>query len=411
MREARAEVGSGPGLGSGLAPGLGSGPGFHTVAWMVWLAAALAPTVLTRNPWYLALLLAAAAGCRAFLGRGTVEDRTWGSFLRFGLVFAAVALLFNLLFGGAGRTVLARLPAWSWEVEIAGRTATLLRLGGPVTLEALVHGLLTAGALIGILLVLATFNSRVDPYELMRRMPRFLDRSATVASIAMAFVPQLMQAQKEVREAMALRGRPVRRLRDLPPLFLALLAEGLERSINLAASMEARGFGRRQQGAGDGARGRAAQGRRETAVRLALTAALVLLVVGAALRADPERGLVGWGLVAAGGGLLAAALAAVGRGVKRSRYRRETWRRRDSLLTALSLLVLTTYGLAWSLRRSLLYYQPYPRAQWPSFEPWLAAATLALAAPAALLAASRRRAAAQAGPEPGLAPGPPEGDR
>jgi energy-coupling factor transport system permease protein len=361
-------------------------PPFHTGAWCLWLAAALTPPLATRNPWLLLLVLAVAAAVQRTLVTDPAQARTWRTFLRLGLFLGLLTVVLNLLWGGGGRTVLGHLPRLVWHPTIAGHEVTLLSLGGPVTLEAVVHGLLSAGALLAVLLVLATFNLLVDHDQLVRRLPRALDRSATVLSIALTFVPELMRAQREIREALALRGYRMRRLRDLPPLFVALLAEGLERSMTLAESMDARGFGRRLGGP--------AGGRRDRLASWGFLLALGLLAAGAFLRLSPAHAAAGHGVLIAGALLAADAVWLASRGVRRTRYRREAWTARDTALAVASALSLALLAGLYLTRRRVLYFEAFPVAEWPPL-PWLpAAAVLLLLAP--LLAA---RAPREPGPE------------
>ena len=357
----------------------------HTGAWVAWLAAALAPPLASRNPLYLGVALAAVGVTYGMVARGRAAAEGWGAFLRLGLVLVAFSALLQPLLVQAGETTLATLPAWSWHVHAFGRALGTVELGGRITLESVVYGVVRGLALLAVLLAFATFNARVDPYHLLRGVPRFLYRSGIVLSIALAFVPQMLAAQREIREAQALRGHRFRGLRDLVPLFVALLAEGLERSIDLAESMEARGFGHtapRPEGRRSGRPG----GR---AVPIALAAALALLLAGACARTFRPDSPAGWTALAAGALVLAAALAAVARGVRRSRFRREPWRRRDTVVAACSAAVLLAFAAAWALDRQALFYYPYPRLTAPPFAPGLAAALALLTAPA--LAGRRRR--------------------
>jgi energy-coupling factor transport system permease protein len=123
-------------------------------------------------------------------------------------------------------------------------------------------------------------------------------------------------------------------------------------------------------------------------LRLALALGLLLLLAGLLALLFWQQPAVGWGLVIVGGGLLLAALAWQGRGVQRTTYRRQAWRGWDWLVAGASLLVLTAYALPAS--RLTLAYTPYPRLSMPDFELWLAAATLALLAPALWLQRSLR---------------------
>lgn len=342
----------------------------HTRAAALWLAAALLPALASGNPWHLVVVTAAgAAGYWAWSRRGGGADGAgWGAFLRFGLVLVALTVLLQPLASSAGETVIARLPALELGPVV---------LGGAVTLESLVYGATRGLALTAVLLVVAAFSAAVDPYRLVRSIPRFLHRSAVVVSIALTFVPQTLAAQREIREAMALRGHRFRGLRDLVPLFVALVAGGLERSIDLAESMEARGFG------GAGLHGKRLAPRTLDA---AIAGGLALAVAGvygrSAWPGSALAGTLGTAAIALGTLLVAGALAAVGRSVHATRYRPERWSRCDTLVAAASLSSLAAFAAAWIWRRGELVFYPYPRLTVPELSPWLAGALALLAVPA-----------------------------
>ena len=346
----------------------------HTRALVLWLMAALLPALLTKNPVYL-LLIVAATG---FTYRRLVElgpaREGWGSFLKLGLILVALSTLFNVLFVSVGATLLISLPEYQLAVGPEVQRLILLRIGGPITLESLAYGLSTGLALMAVLVVFATFNALVDHYQLLRTMPRFLYQSAIVLSIAITFIPQMMVAQREIRQAQALRGHRFRGVRDLLPLFITLLAEGLERSLSLAESMEARGFGN-SPGTPSPAPALAIRG----LIALALALLLTGLVARAYFAAMPWPGLL---LALLGGGLLVWSLRLVGRRTRRSRYRRDLWRRQDSFVAGAALLSLLITGGIWLGRREAFIFYPYPRFAWPDFEPLLGLALLLIAAPA-----------------------------
>ncbi len=133
--------------------------------------------------------------------------------------------------------------------------------------------------------------------------------------VAMTFAPNLVADVRRLRAARRLRGRPDRGLRGLFQVGLPVLEGALERSVALAAAMDARGYGR------------------TAAVPPAVRRTTAALTVG---------GLIGvclgtYGLLAdQGGGFgvpvlalgLAAALAGLwlgGRRSVRSRYRPDRW--------------------------------------------------------------------------------------
>lgn len=354
-----------------------TGGGYHSTAWLVWLVAALLPALLTKNPFYLLLAILVVGLTYARLGRAPLgaAGQGWQVFLRVGLVLGVVSLLFNLLFVRAGATPLFTLPELRWENSSQVRPLTVLSVGGVVTLESLVYGLSNGLGLMTILLTFATFNSLVDHYQLLRSTPRFMYQSAIVMSIAITFIPHMVVALREIREAQTLRGRRGRGVRDLPPLFVALLAEGLERSLTLAESMEARGFAGQRSGAGR-ARG--------LLLKALIALALLLLAGGVFARSTMMvAGETPGGLaILAGGLLLVGVLWWLGRSVQRSRYRRDLWRRQDTLLVLASAGTILALLATWITQRTALIFYPYPRVAWPPFTPIVGLALLLLATPA-----------------------------
>jgi energy-coupling factor transport system permease protein len=346
---------------------------FHPKAWGLWLLAALAAAVLTQNPFYLLVVILAAGLDYRSLGRASLTARHWGTFLRIGLALVLFSLLFNLLTANAGDTPLFTLPALRWTITSPDQQSALLQIGGTVTLEGLVYSLTSALGLMAVLTVFATFNTLVDHYQLLRSTPRFLYQSAIVASIAVTFVPQMVVAQREIREAQALRGHRFQGIRDLPPLFIALLTEGLERSITLAESMDARGFG-----------GQPSEhpGRQELLLKSIIALALTVLASGAfAISYFPDK-TIGRVIMGAGGLMLIAALWMVGQNVHRSRYRRDPWLPRDTLVAAASIITALVMLAAWLTQRMALVFYPFPQLHWPAFSPFIGLALLLLAMPA-----------------------------
>ena len=321
-------------------------PRFHSTSLVIWCLAALLPVALTSNPIYLAVSLALACTLFGAVARGSEDAEAWGGFARFGAFFVLLSMAFNLFFGTGGETVLLELPSWKPQ------PSSPFQIGGSLTLEGLILALTSAAALVTLVLVMACFNALVDHYFLLRSLPSFLNQAATVVSIGLALLPQWVRAQREIRQAQALRGHRVRKLRDFLPMIWALLSEALEKAMVLAESMEARGFG----SARSAPRG----------FRWALLIGLVSIFGGwLALDLGPPK-WVGTCLVVLGSGLLIETLRRLGRRGRRTRYRRQEWRARDSWLTAWSLASAFAFvGLALG---SALDYGVLPLAEKPSFD-------------------------------------------
>ena len=335
----------------------------HTWAWVAWLIAAAVSAFTIRNPLYLILLLGVAWILYTTLGRTTPMGSSWGSFVKLGAFLFALAIPFNALSIHIGQIVLFRIPE-NWPI-----------VGGSIPLEAIIAGAVSGLALLAILVVFAAFNAVVDHYQLLRATPSFLFQAGVVISIAITFVPQMVLSAREIRQAQRIRGHRFRGLRDLLPLVLPLLANSLERSIQLAETMEARGFGSAVS---------LPSRRRALLSQLGLLAALVGVLVGLSLLAFYQQGRFwAWLLVAIGVIGLLALFASSGRQVRRTRYRRPAWHARDTtivLTSAISLAIVITTRLAAPMT---LVYSPYPpNPLLPSFQPLVGVALLLLIAPA-----------------------------
>ena len=223
---------------------------------------------------------------------------------------------------------------------------------GPITREALLYGLAGGLALMTLLLVFAVFNVAVDQARLLRMTPGFVYQLGVVTAIAVAFVPQMVASWQAIREAQQVRGHRVRGLRDLLPLIMPLLVTALERAMQLAESMEARGFGGQARAA---------------------STATYAEPVGDSVRPGCARRRAGWDRLLAREAacwparcwsrrlaLLGWSFWDQGRRVHRSRYRRWLWARPTGSSLAASLLSATIWLAAWLLRGDWLLLLPLP---------------------------------------------------
>ena len=327
---------------------------------MVWAIAASLPPLLGRNPWPLAVTLLAVVGVRVAWSGSMRQIVSWVALVRLAVVFALVGVLFNVLTVRAGDIVLAELPGW------------MPLIGGEVTANAVVYGVLSGMALVTLVLIGTTLGALLDWSAVVRMLPPGLTTVAVGGSIAFAVLPQTAAAFRDIREAQMARGHRFRGARDLLPVVVPMLAGGLERAMTLAESLEARGFGAPAR-TGDvrpmwpsvgGAAGLA----------LAATAAY-LVAVGRPL----------WALaVAALAAMLAApAVVRARRGtVPRTRYRPLVWTRRDwFVLASAAVAAAATLGVARA-DRAALAYEPYPSLTAPAASLPLLIGLLALLAPA-----------------------------
>jgi energy-coupling factor transport system permease protein len=350
----------------------GSG-GLHAGAWLAWLLAVSAFVFLTSNPLYITLALLAAAG--AYLAvRDTAKGRAMTPFVVLGLALAALSVTFNLITGSNGETVLLALPSLTFPDWFGGVT-----LGGNVTAEQLVTAGTRALSIGSLVLAAAAFNGGVDHFRLLRLAPRGLSQVMAVFTIAALVVPQGFAQAKAVAEGRRLRGREGRGLCALPALVLPVLQGALERSVQRAESLDARGFG----GGAAGSRWTALLG--VGGLGLAAWGAFAHFYYGAAVLPS---------LAMAIGLALVAAMLYAGGARRRAFLRTDPLTDRDWLLlacAALSLALVLALRLAGA---GDVTYLPYPDLAWPAFHPAGAVAAVVLLAPALLYSPERAEALA-----------------
>ena len=148
--------------------------------------------------------------------------------LLWGLPFALAIAAINALVVREGLTVIARLG----ELGPLGQV--------DVTLEATLYGgVLGLRALI-VIACFALHSAAVDPDELLRAFRRLSFRSALTAALATRMVPVLARDARRFRDAQRCRpGEPASRL----ALARAVTSGALDRAVDVAATLEVRGYG------------------------------------------------------------------------------------------------------------------------------------------------------------------------
>jgi len=189
-----------------------------------WSAACLVVVLATTNPVYKTLVLAAAL---AALVAGAGFRRTRRLFAA-AVLIAAFAVVLNLVSAHLGATVLFTLPA------------QLPAIGGPYTLEALAYGATGGITVAAAILAAAPFSLLLAPHEVMDALPAALSRTgAALANL----VPAVGATFVQVSEAQRMRGWRPRGPRSWAEVAVPVVLTSVESSIQLAESMEARGFG------------------------------------------------------------------------------------------------------------------------------------------------------------------------
>ena len=142
-----------------------------------------------------------------------------------------------------------------------------------ITREELHNGLFQGLRLTAVALAFAAYALLLD-HDRLVQAAGFARRSVLTIALATRLVPTLERDASGLVESLRGRGLEVRGVRGRARLLGPLLAGSLERALNLAEAMEARGYGL------PGAT-RATRPRWSVLDRLALVAAVVLVAMGA----------------------------------------------------------------------------------------------------------------------------------
>jgi energy-coupling factor transport system permease protein len=193
------------------------------------LALATAALVL-EHPLALAGLAVAVVGAGIAAGVGT---QLWRAFRVTAIPLVVLTVLVNLIVDRNGLTVFARLGDWGPLGQV------------DLTVEALVFGLVMALRLCTVMLAAALIVCAVDPDELLRALRGVSHRSALTATLSTRLVPMLFDDAHRLAEAQRCRpdGGPGG-ARGRLAVLRAVVAGALERSLDVAAALELRGYGR-----------------------------------------------------------------------------------------------------------------------------------------------------------------------
>jgi energy-coupling factor transport system permease protein len=193
----------------------------------LWAAAFTAAMLLLYHPLGLAALALAilGAGWGAGVGRELVRA------LRIALIVGLPIVAINVLVSREGLTVFARLG----DLGPFGQ--------GDLTVEALVYGVVIALKVTILILVSALASLAIDPDALLRIFRRLSFRSALTASLAVRMIPVLAADAQRLAEAQRTRpGGGPRGARGRAAVLGAVLAGSLDRAMDVAATLELRGF-------------------------------------------------------------------------------------------------------------------------------------------------------------------------
>lgn len=336
----------------GPAPDVGIGGrlprSLHPLAWWAWALGLLVAASRTTNP----LLLGLIMGCLALVVAARRPEAAWaGAFsaaLRLGLVVIVARTLLQVLLGApVGLMVAFTLPEIALPDWMAG-----VRLGGLVTWESVLIGATEGLRLAVMIACVGAANSLTPPSRLLRSVPAALYEVGVAVVVALTFAPHLLADARRVSAARRLRGHDEGRIAAFARSSGPVLDGGLERSIQLAAAMDSRGYGRTGQVT-------ARERRTQAGLVLAGFAGVLVGMYGLFDSAAPR--LLGWPMLAGGAAMAVLGLRAAGRRSARTAYRPDPWRWPEWATAGSGALAAATF-LAWPPTALLLTTTPLT---WP----------------------------------------------
>jgi len=342
----------------------------HPGAWWTWSLGLATAATRTTNPLLLALLITVTAYVVATHRTTTPWSRSYTAFAKLALAVLLIRLTFAIVLGSPipGTHTLLTLPELPLPDWAQG-----IRLGGRVTAEGLLFAFYDGLKLATLLLCVGAANALANPARLLKSLPGALYETGVAVVVALTFAPNLIADAQRLRAARRLRGRPDRGLRGLLQVGLPVLEGALERSVALAAAMDARGYGRTAQ---------VSTSVRRTTAALTL-GGLLGICAGTYGLLTAEGAAYGLPLLLAGVAAALAGLRLGGRRTLRTRYRPDPWDLRAWLVTASGVAVAALLTLAAVRDPAALTPGVIPLAA-PTLPLWPAAAVLLGLAPAFL---------------------------
>lgn len=330
----------------------------HPGAWWLWALGLATAASRTTNPLLLALLIAVAGYVVAVRRTDAPWARSYGAFLKLGLLVLAIRLVFAFFLGSPvpGTHVLAELP----EVPLPD-WARGVRIGGQVTAEGMLFALYDGLKLATLLICVGAANALANPARLLKSLPGALYEAGVAVVVAMTFAPNLVADVRRLRAARRLRGREDRGLRGVLQVGLPVLEGALERSVALAAAMDARGYGRTAQ---------VPPAVRHTTTALTLGGLLGVCAGTYGLLAAEGAGF-GLPVLLVGLALALAGLWLGGRRAARTRYRPDRWGVRAWLVSAsgaavAGLMIAASASLPGALHPPAVPLTAPPLPLWPA---------------------------------------------
>ena len=212
---------------------------FHPLFWWFWAVLMSTLLFIIDQPLLSFGFIVISIALVWFFRSGSYWYKTFAWAVRFAAIAFFIRMAIGFLIGVPmpGRTLFT-IPQVNLPDFLVG-----IRVGGPVTSQRLLSTLEEALTLSALILIFAAANSLSNPHSLLRVLPKRFYGIGLASVIASSVAPQTARSILRVRNAKRLRGQQSSGIRSWRNVAMPVLEDSLERSIDLAASLESRGYG------------------------------------------------------------------------------------------------------------------------------------------------------------------------
>lgn len=212
---------------------------FHPLTWWLWAALLCTALLIADSRWISIALVFSTIVVAQALRSTSPWSQTFDWALRLASIAFLIRMVIAILIGvPMPGQILFTIPQVQLPELFVG-----IRVGGPVTSQRLLSAFDEAVLLVALILLFATANALSNPHSLLRILPRRFYGVGLASVISSSVAPQAARGIERVRNARRLRGQNSRGLKSWRGVALPVLEDSLERSIDLAASLESRGYG------------------------------------------------------------------------------------------------------------------------------------------------------------------------
>ncbi|SFR01210.1 energy-coupling factor transporter transmembrane component T family protein [Desulfoscipio geothermicus] len=205
----------------------------HPLAAVAYISIIIILSLIFSHPVYLLGLLLAVG--TVIIASGNFRE--WTPYLLISLGMITVIMLVNAVFVQAGSTVLFYGP----RVPVLGKIR--------ITLEAICFGIGMGIRLLVIVSAFCFYTYAVHPDKALKLFSKFGNKSVLAVTLSTRLFPLMIRDVRRITEVQRCRGVKLdtgsrwQRVKNRLPVINVLLLSSLERSLQLAESMQARGYG------------------------------------------------------------------------------------------------------------------------------------------------------------------------